>query len=140
MPLFSFGFEFESTLEQNLLCLSFDLFLDSRELLMLFRVKLRQVGVPQDVAENLVDLLCHQPDVRLEPVIREQCSTQWEDILRRLSVRGNLPSFFGVRGKSENCLTIFIRYLNISDLLQHVKEEWLRASHRLDGQLSKGLT
>ena len=44
------------------------------ELLLLIRAQRGQVGMPHGVAENLVDLLDHQPDVGLEPMI---CKQRW---------------------------------------------------------------
>jgi hypothetical protein len=50
----------------------FNLLLYLGELLLLIRAQLGHVSMPNGVAENLVDLLDHQPDVGLEPMICEQ--------------------------------------------------------------------
>lgn len=63
----------------------FDLFFYLGELLLLLRAQLGQVGMPHGVAENLVDLLDHQPDVGLEPMICEQRWLQLDHILILLS-------------------------------------------------------
>jgi len=52
----------------------FNLLLYLGVLLLLIRVQLGQVGMPHGVAEDLVDLLDHQPDVGLEPMI---CKQRW---------------------------------------------------------------
>jgi hypothetical protein len=112
----------------------FNLLLDLCELLVLFRVQLWRTAMSHRVAENFIDLLGNQPDVGLESVICKQCLLQLDGILLRFPARGDLFGLFLARIKPQRRLTIFSHDINVADLVQNIKKEWLGIIPRFDDQ------